>query len=266
VTSPHTSAVFSGVWPRASEAEKNSPRISSMTGRLCLLSAPAKHVGPAGGEAGEGFADLQNMLFVNPRVHRCSAGKAPARDADIQWAPFADSARVKDSFFPSLAAPGTDHAYDGNQAVNFPDVAHAAQTRHGRAFNMVNRAGIAAGDHFHTLGSFQGSAMPPGRECPELPTRFVPLNPIRLGAPGIPAGALVGQGTRRQGCRRSQGFMGRELKRWAIFGHPSGMKRLSACHFRGPRSAPDPLRFRALPAWLLRPAWRPGRLERGCPF
>ncbi len=55
-------------------------------------------------------------------------------------------------FLPFIGRSRTDDAHDGDKAVNFPHVAHAAETRHRRAFNMMNRARIAAGDHLpHVL-------------------------------------------------------------------------------------------------------------------
>src|SRR5882672_2618181 len=48
----------------------------------------------------------------------------------------------------------TNHRDDRDERINVLDVAHLAQRDHGRAFNVMDRAGVAIGDHLPNLGIF----------------------------------------------------------------------------------------------------------------
>ena len=125
---------------------------------LLLGQSTAQDIGAARRQAGERLADLQNVLLVNHQPEGAPQARGQRR------------MRIGDELQPLIATgePGfllfigrarTDHADNGDQAIDIPHVAHAAEAHHGRTFNVVNRARPAAGDHF-----------PDGGVAPHFPT------------------------------------------------------------------------------------------------
>ena len=119
-------------------------------GALLLVQRPPQHVRPARRQAGKRFADLQNVFLIDDQPERV------AQHGFQRWV------RIRHGFeslippcereflaFVSRARPGDAH--DGDERVDVANVALAAQTVHGRAFDMMHRPRAAAGNHFPNL-------------------------------------------------------------------------------------------------------------------
>ena len=117
---------------------------------LLLHQRAAQHVGPAGGQARERFADLQDVLFI----HHQPIGAAQARlqrRVRIRHRLQALIAAREGQLLRFVGRAGTDDGDDGDQSVDLPHVRHAVQRRHGGRFDVMHRPRSAAGDHLPHL-------------------------------------------------------------------------------------------------------------------
>src|SRR5205085_9240724 len=79
-------------------------------------------------------------------------------------------------FFIFIRSAGANHAHDRDEPINVPHIAHAAEANHGGAFDMMDAARAAAGDHlpnfriFPRLQPFQvNSDAPTGKVVFDIP-------------------------------------------------------------------------------------------------
>ena len=96
---------------------------------LLLVQGAAQHVGAAGRQAGEGFAELQDMLLVNDQSVGAPQARFQCRMRVGHRFHALITARER-QFLAFVGRAGANDADDGNQPVYFPHVAHAAQARH----------------------------------------------------------------------------------------------------------------------------------------
>ena len=98
---------------------------------LLPIQGAAQHVGAAGRQPGEGFAELQDMLLVNHQpVGAAQAGFQ--RRMRIGHRLQALITASEGQFLAFIGRAGPNDAHDGNQPVYFPHVAHATQACHCR--------------------------------------------------------------------------------------------------------------------------------------
>src|SRR5204863_685365 len=119
-------------------------------GDFVFAQGAAEDVGAAGGQAGEGFADLEDVFFIDDQA----VGAAQARFE--RWMGIANGAEAlvaagEFHFLAFVGGAGADDGDDGDEGVNVVDVAHFAEGDHGGAFDVVDGAGLAGGDELPDL-------------------------------------------------------------------------------------------------------------------
>lgn len=120
-----------------------------------LHEGAAQHISAAGGEPGEGLTNLQNVLLVG---HDAERGAQNGGEACVGEIDFFESLcpTGKLGLFEAVGSSGTDDGDNGHEAVDVSHIGHAGETGHGGAFDVVDAAGIAGGDHVPDAGVTPG--------------------------------------------------------------------------------------------------------------
>ena len=105
----------------------------------------AEDVGAARRQTGEGFADLQDVLFIDDEAESAvQAGFERGVRVVNRAKPLVAAGKLH--FLAFVGGAGADDGDDGDEGVNIAHVAHFAEGNHRGAFDVVNGAGVAGGD------------------------------------------------------------------------------------------------------------------------
>src|ERR1019366_3800426 len=109
---------------------------------LLLVKRTPQNVGASGRQARKRLADLQNMLLIdNEAIGAFQAlFERRMRIDDRLHALITPRER---EFLSLVGRTGTDDTYDCYQSINFLDITHPAKAGHGRAFDFMDRQGVA---------------------------------------------------------------------------------------------------------------------------
>ena len=135
--SPHFLNLFRRVFTRPRRRKEFLPNLRD-DGALLFVQRPAQHVRPARRQSRERFADLQNVFLINHQPERVAQDGFERRMRIRHW--FKSLITPGEcQFLAFVGRAGSDDADDGNERVNVPRIALAAQAGHGRAFDVMNR-------------------------------------------------------------------------------------------------------------------------------
>ena len=116
-------------------------------------------------QAGESIANLEDVLLIdNQTVSAVEAGFERGMGI-VGWSKLLIAASEL-HLFVFVGCAGANDGNDSNEGINVPDIAHLAERNHSRAFDVMNGAGLAAGDKFPDAGvvpRFEGVEVNGGR-------------------------------------------------------------------------------------------------------
>src|ERR1019366_1870105 len=101
-----------------------------------------QNIGPTGRQSRKRFADLQNMLLIDNEAIGAFQALFERRmriDARLH----ALITPREREFLSLVGRTRTDDTYDGYQSINFLDITNPAKAGHGRAFDFMDRQGVA---------------------------------------------------------------------------------------------------------------------------
>ncbi len=132
-------------------------------GFIFAQGAP-ENIRAPGGQPGEGLANLEDMFLVNHQAVRAAqAGFERGMRIAHRAEPLVTPGKLH--FLAFIGRARTNHGDDGNQGIDIPRVAHAAQGNHRRTFDMMHRPRAPAGNQ---LPDFRILERPQGRRHSEL--------------------------------------------------------------------------------------------------
>jgi len=116
----------------------------------------AEDVGAAGGQAGKGFADLEDMFFIDDEAEGAAQAGFERR---VRVADGAEALVTAGEFhfFAFVGGAGADDGDDGDEGVDVTRIAHFAEGNHGGAFDVMDSAGVAGGDELPDVGIVEGA-------------------------------------------------------------------------------------------------------------
>ena len=109
-----------------------------------------------GRQAGKGFANLQDVFFINHQAISAAQAELKRRMWIAHGAEALVTAR-EFHFFALVGSARADDGDDGDEGVDVAYITHLAQRNHGGAFDVVNGSGLAGGDERPDGGIIEGT-------------------------------------------------------------------------------------------------------------